>query len=251
MRVLVVDDSMIMRRVVMDALRSFSDADVVESGSAEEALDIMRSVDGPSIDLVLMDWYLPGMSGLEALRLMMGDPQLAKIPVVMVTSERAKANVIAALRTGAKNYIVKPFQKQIFRKKVEPFLEKQEAEEEEAKEESPPGLPGETTGSLAGSLAQTSPLEVIQLISMTKKSGVLVFEGAGGRGNYSLYFKKGQIAHAEGEGVSGEDAVLVASGLTDGEFTFNATAPDRTTQVVSIRRSTDMIMLDAFKQSEA
>ena len=245
MRVLVVDDSMIMRRVVIDALRSFSDADVVESGSAEEALDIMRSMDGPGIDLVLMDWYLPGMSGLEALRLMQGDPALAKVPVVMVTSERAKANVIAALRTGAKNYIVKPFQKQIFRKKVEPFLHEKEKEEEQI----PSVLPGETTGSLAGSLAQTSPLEVIQLISMTKKSGVLVFDGAGGRGKYSLYFKKGQIAHAEGEGVSGEDAVLVASGLTDGEFTFNATAPDRTTQVVSIRRSTDMIMLDAFKQA--
>jgi len=244
MRVLIVDDSMIMRRVVMDALRSFSDADVVESGSAEEALDVMRSVDGPSIDLVLMDWYLPGMSGLEALRLMQGDPALAKVPVVMVTSERAKANVIAALRTGAKNYIVKPFQKQLFKKKVEPFL-KEKQEEEEA----PPGLPGDTTGSLAGSLAQTSPLEVIQLISMTKKSGVLVFEGSGGRGKYSLYFKKGQIAHAEGEGVTGEDAVLVASGLTEGQFTFNATAPDRTTQIVSIRRSTDMIMLDAFKQA--
>ncbi|MHC4247586.1 MAG: response regulator [Planctomycetota bacterium] len=242
MRVLVVDDSMVMRRVVIDALRSFSDAEVVESGSAEEALEVMRSGQGPGVDLVLLDWYLPGVSGLEALRLMQGDPRLAKIPVVMVTSERAKANVIAALRTGAKNYIVKPFQNQVFRKKVGPFLEK--------KEVAPADRAGSTTGSLAGNLAQTSPLEVIQLISMTKKSGILVFEGAGGKGRFSLYFKSGQIAHAEGEGVTGEDAVLVASGLSDGQFTFQATAPEKTTQVVSIRRSTDMIMLDAFKQSQ-
>ncbi len=239
MRVLIVDDSMIMRRVIIDALRSFSDAEVVESGSAEEALEVMRSPEGAGIDLVLLDWYLPGISGLEALRLMQSDPRLGKVPVVMVTSERAKANVIAALRTGAKNYIVKPFQNQVFRKKVGPFL-KREAEEPASR----------TSGSLTGSLAQTSPLEVIQLISMTKKSGVLVFEGAGGRGKYSIYFKRGQISHAEGEGVTGEDAVLVASGLADGQFTFRATEPDKTTQIVSVRRSTDMIMLDAFKQSE-
>ncbi len=242
MRILVVDDSMVMRRVIIDALRSFSDAEVIESASAEEALDVMRSGAGPDLDLVLLDWYLPGMSGLDALRIMQADPALAKVPVVMVTSERGKANVIAALRTGAKNYIVKPFQNQIFRKKVGPFLQQ--------KAEAPEDHAGNTTGSLAGSLTQTSPLEVIQLISMTKKSGVLVFEGAGGRGKYSLYFNKGQIAHADGEGVEGEPAVLVASGLTDGQFTFRATAPDKTTQVVSIRRSTDMIMLDAFKQTQ-
>lgn len=236
MRVLIVDDSMIMRRVVIDTLRTFSDAEVVEAATGEEALDVLVGPGGPEIDLVLLDWYLPGISGLEVLDRMQADPALASVPVVMVTAERAKASVIAALRAGARNYIVKPFGREVFAKKVGPLLESKPAE-----------APA-PTGRLTGNLSQTSPLEVIQLISLTRKTGVLVFEGSGGRGRYSLFFKDGQLDHAEGEGFEGEQAVVAATGLSDGVFTFQTEAPEHP---VTIRRSTDMVMLDAFRTHSA
>ncbi len=238
MRVLVVDDSMIMRRVVIDALRSFSDAEVVEAGTAEEGLDVMRDPGGPPVDLVLLDWYLPGMSGIEALQALgaapggarQGGSAASRPPVVMVTSEREKSNVIAALRAGAANYIVKPFTQQVFRKKVGPLLE------DRPEAASPPA------GTLTGNLAHTSPLEVVQLISITKKTGVLEFAAPGGR--FELYFKSGQLDHAEGEGLTGEAAVAAATALSEGTFTFRTEAREHT---ATISRSTDMIMLDAFR----
>ena len=231
MRVLVVDDSMIMRRVIIDALRSFSGAEVLEAGTAEEALEVLRDPAGPGVDLVLLDWYLPGMSGLEALRMLQADPRLAEVPVVMVTSEREKSKVIAALRTGAKSYIVKPFTQQVFRRKIGAFLEER------------PQAPSLPAGSLAGNLWSTSPLEVVQLISVTKKTGVLEFEGQDRK--YSIYFEAGQIVHARGEGLTGEEAVGAASALADGIFTFSTELPEHP---VTVRRATDMIMLDAFRQ---
>lgn len=227
MRVLVVDDSMIMRRVIIDALRSFSDAEVVETGTGEEALAIMR--DSP-VDLVLLDWYLPGMSGIDVLKRAQADAALARSPVVMVTSERGKPNVIAALRAGARNYIVKPFTQQVFHKKVAPFLEGRPR-----KARAPPGR-------LAGSLEQTSPLEVVQLISITKKTGVLEF--ASPRGRFRFFFKNGQLDHAEGEGLAGEEAVGAATALSEGRFIFRTELPAHR---VTIRRATDMIMLEAFR----
>ncbi|MHC4199778.1 MAG: response regulator [Planctomycetota bacterium] len=229
MRVLIVDDSMIMRRVIIDALRSFSDAEVVEAATGEEALDIIRS---SPVDLVLLDWYLPGMSGIDVLAAMQEDARLVEVPVVMVTSEREKPNVIAALRAGAKNYIVKPFTQQVFHRKVLPFLA--------ARPEAAPA-PG---GRLAGSLEQTSPLEVVQLISMTKKTGVLEFESPQGR--FRFFFKNGQLDHAEGEGYAGEEAVAAATSLTEGRFIFRAELPEHR---VTIRRATDMIMLEAFRET--
>ena len=230
MRILLVDDSMTMRRIVIDSLRSITDADVIEVDSGEEALDVLRTT--PDVGLVLLDWHLPGMSGLDVIRAGQADPDLADVPMVMVTAERDKENVIAALRAGAKNYIVKPFAQAVFRKKVGPFLE------ERRKESARPA------GGLVGSLSQTSPLEVIQLISITNKTGTLRFQSP--EGAYALHFEQGQIAHAEaapekGKVTTGEEAVSAATAISGGSFTFVA---DAAPHPVTVHRSTDMILLE-------
>jgi two-component system chemotaxis response regulator CheY len=228
--VLVVDDSMTMRRIVIDSLRSIADADVIEAGSAEEALEVLRAT--PDVRLVLLDWYLPGMSGLDMIRAAQAEPALADVPTIMITSEREKQNVIAALRTGAKNYIVKPFTQAVFKKKVGPFLG--------ARELPPP----RSAGGLAGSLSHTSPIEVVQLIFITKKTGVLRFQSP--EGAYALHFQGGQIVHAEaaperGRVTTGEEAVSAATAITIGSCTFVA---DAAPHPVTERRSTDLILLD-------
>ncbi len=235
MRVLVVEDSMTMRRIVIDSLRAFGEVEPVEAESAEHALDLLST--GPSIGLILLDWHLPGMSGLDFVKKAQADQKLAAIPVVMVTSERTKANVIAALRAGAKNYIVKPFTQQLFRAKLGPIIQKYAARPEEG---------ARTTGSLVGKLGQTSPLEVVQLISMTKKTGLLEMDGPGGR--YALYFKGGRLEHVEGEGLEGEEAFSAAASLADGVFSFHSKVPEH---VTTIRRSTEMMVLDAFRHAGA
>ena len=235
MYVLIVDDSATMRRIVIDSLRSITGGEtgVIEATTGEEALEIMRAT--PGVRLVLLDWHLSGMSGLEVISAMQADPELAKVPIVMVTAERGKQNVIAALRTGARNYIVKPFTQAVFRKKVGPFVEMAERR-----------APERPAGSLVGDLAQTSPLEVMQLISMTRKTGVLTFQAPAGV--YSMYFKDGQIDHAEGGGRSGEEAVEAASDIDGGTFTFRTELPRHPT---TIRRSTDMILLRALSRATA
>lgn len=234
MRILVVDDSMIMRKVVVDTLRSFTDAEIVETPTGEEALDALSGASGSGIDLVLLDLYLPGISGLEVMERMQATPGLANVPVVMVTTEREKPKVIEALRAGARNYIVKPFGREVFRKKIGPFL-KDKAEPDEER----PARRG-----LAGNLAHTSPIEVVQLISMTKKTGALEFEGEGQR--YSIYFRDGQMTDAEGEGYRGEEAFLASTALAEGAFTFRTEASERRP---TIRRATDMLLLEAFSQA--
>ena len=231
MQVLVVEDSMTMRRVVVDSVRSITDADVLEAASGEEALEIMRAT--PDIRLVLLDWYLPGMSGLDVIEAAQAEPEIARIPIVMITAEREKQNVIDALRTGADNYIVKPFTQAVFRRKVGPFLRPPEEEE-----------PGRAAGSLVGNLSQTSPLEVVQLISMTRKTGVLTFESSAGE--YRMYFRDGQIDHAEGEGREGEEAIEAASGIDGGTFAFRTKLPQHPT---TVRRQTDVILIKHLKRA--
>jgi hypothetical protein len=149
----------------------------------------------------------------------------------MVTQERKKQNVIAALRAGASNYIVKPFTKQVFGKKVGPLLEKR------------PTAEPEPAGRLFGNLSDTRALEVVQLIAMTKKTGVLEFEAAGRR--FRLFFMDGQVDHAEGEGLSGEEAFNAAAALEEGVFSFRTGLPEH---AVTVRRPTNVIMLDALRQ---
>ena len=152
MHVLVVEDSLTMRRIIIDSLRSITrgGTDVIETDTGEEALEVLRAT--PDIGLLLLDWHMPGMTGLEVIMSMQADPELAKVPIVMVTVERGKENVIAALRAGARNYIVKPFTQAVFRKKVGPFVK--------ALDEAPEEKPERPAGSLVGnevSEQQTDP----------------------------------------------------------------------------------------------
>jgi two-component system chemotaxis response regulator CheY len=229
LRILVVEDSLTMRRIIIDALRAMGATDVVEAPSAEQGYETLCNTSG--IGLVLLDFHLPGMSGLDLLRMLRQNQDTAHVPVVMVTSVSEKPSVIAALRAGARDFIVKPFTHNVFKKKIGPLLD------------APPDAAAESAGRLVGSLGQTSPLEVIQLISMTKKTGVLELQSP--HGTYSMHFRDGQIQHAAGPQSQGEDAVGAAAALSEGVFTFKTEAA---AHPVTVRRSTEMLMLDALNK---
>jgi two-component system chemotaxis response regulator CheY len=106
MKVLVVDDFATMRRIVRNILKQLGFTNIVEADDGTTALEIMKT---DKIDLVLCDWNMPKISGLDLLKQMKADSDLKSIPFLMITAEAQKQNIIEAVKTGVSNYIVKPF----------------------------------------------------------------------------------------------------------------------------------------------
>lgn len=119
MKTLVVDDSPIIQRIIISALSDMEDAEVVTAGNGEDAV---AAVNENEFDMILMDWNMPRMSGIDALRYirLMG----ISTPVIMVTTESEKENIIEAIKSGANNYIIKPFEPHVIAEKIRETLER-------------------------------------------------------------------------------------------------------------------------------
>jgi len=114
--VLVVDDSRIMRNIVKNTFTSMNiPCQFVEAGNGKEAFQQLES---QKIDLVLLDWNMPELSGLDLLKTIRSMEKYKALPVIMVTSEAARYNVIEALKNGATDYIIKPVNEKNFREKI-------------------------------------------------------------------------------------------------------------------------------------
>ena len=106
MRVLVVDDSSTMRRIIINTLKKIGYEDTCEAGDGLEALK--RLAAAPA-DMVVTDWNMPEMTGPEFVRELRSMPHFATIPVLMVTTQAAREDVIVALTAGVNDYLIKPF----------------------------------------------------------------------------------------------------------------------------------------------
>jgi two-component system chemotaxis response regulator CheY len=106
MRVLVVDDFATMRKIVKNVLRQINIDNVVEAENGKHALNVLK--DEP-VDLIISDWMMPEMTGIEFLRVCKEDEAKRGIPFIMVTAEGQKDSVMEAIKSGVDNYIVKPF----------------------------------------------------------------------------------------------------------------------------------------------
>ncbi|ANF58384.1 chemotaxis response regulator CheY [Halotalea alkalilenta] len=103
---LVVDDFPTMRRIVRNLLKELGYQNVEEAEDGQQALERLRA---GGFDFVVSDWNMPNLDGLEMLKQIRADPALASLPVLMVTAEARKENIIAAAQAGANGYVVKPF----------------------------------------------------------------------------------------------------------------------------------------------
>ena len=115
MNVLVVDDADTMRRIVCNLLRGLGMKNLREAENGTAALQELKA---KKADLVVSDWNMPVMSGIELLRAIRADDDLKHIPVLMVTAEAKKENIIEAVQAGASNYIVKPFNAKTLEEKL-------------------------------------------------------------------------------------------------------------------------------------
>jgi two-component system chemotaxis response regulator CheY len=120
LKFLVVDDSVTMRRIVVNSLRNLGYEDLVEAGDGREAL--MKLSGDDAINFVITDWNMPVMSGLELIKSIRGDDRTANMPVLMVTTRGVKEDIIDALKARVNNYVVKPFTPQILREKIDQIL---------------------------------------------------------------------------------------------------------------------------------
>jgi len=114
--VMVVDDSRIMRNIVKNTFAEMKiPCEFIEAPNGMEALQLLESRE---VHLVLLDWNMPQLSGLDFLQQVRAMEQYKKLPIIMITSESAKYNVIEALKSGATDYIVKPVNEKIFFEKL-------------------------------------------------------------------------------------------------------------------------------------
>lgn len=116
MKILLVDDSNTMRRIQANTLKTIGYEDVIQAADGQEAVDQLKS--NPDVTLVLMDWNMPNMTGIEALRVIKNDDAMKATPVIMVTSESEKSRIVEAIQTGASNYVVKPFDADTLAEKI-------------------------------------------------------------------------------------------------------------------------------------
>ena len=117
MRALVVDDSRAIRTVLKKMLTASGFDEIVEAGHGGEAVAALNA--GPAPDVILVDWNMPEMNGLELIRAVRGMPEHRRIPIVMVTTETEADQVVKALAAGANEYVMKPFTKEIIDDKLD------------------------------------------------------------------------------------------------------------------------------------
>jgi len=123
MKILVVDDFSTMRRIIKNLLRDLGFTNVAEADDGSTALPMLQNGD---FDFVVTDWNMPGMQGIDLLREIRKDDNLKHMPVMMVTAEAKKEQIVAAAQAGVNGYIVKPFTAATLKGKLEKIFERLE-----------------------------------------------------------------------------------------------------------------------------
>ena len=121
MKFLVVDDFSTMRRIVRNLLKELGFNNVQE---AEDGVDALNKLRAEAFDFVVSDWNMPNMTGIELLRAIRADEKLKHLPVLMVTAEAKRENIIEAAQAGASGYVVKPFTAATLDEKLKKIFEK-------------------------------------------------------------------------------------------------------------------------------
>jgi two-component system chemotaxis response regulator CheY len=116
MKILTVDDFSTMRRIIRNMLRQLGYNNVVEAEDGAEALSLLQR---EKVDFVISDWNMPNMSGLDLLKAIRADDNLKPLPVLLVTAEALKENVVEALKAGVNNYVIKPFTAETLKEKID------------------------------------------------------------------------------------------------------------------------------------
>ena len=120
MKFLVVDDFSTMRRIIKNLLHDLGYTNVTEADDGQTALPMLQT---GNFDFLVTDWNMPGMPGLDLLKAVRSDPKLAKLPVLMLTAEAKREQIIEAAQAGVNGYVIKPFTAVTLKEKIDKILE--------------------------------------------------------------------------------------------------------------------------------
>lgn len=125
MHFLVADDFSTMRRIIVALLKEMGYTRISEAENGEDALQtLLKQAESDPVDFVITDWNMPLMNGLALVKAIRAAPQLQALPVLVVTAESNKDNIVAAAQAGADGYIVKPFQQATLQEKLDRIMTK-------------------------------------------------------------------------------------------------------------------------------
>jgi two-component system chemotaxis response regulator CheY len=119
MNFLVVDDFSTMRRIIKNLLNDLGYANVTEADDGNTALPMLKQ---GNFDFLITDWNMPGMPGLELLKHVRADARLAKMPVLMLTAEAKREQIVEAAQAGVNGYVIKPFTAAVLKEKIDKIL---------------------------------------------------------------------------------------------------------------------------------
>ena len=119
LRILVVDDFATMRRIIRNLLQDLGFSNIAEADDGNTAWPMLQN---GSYDLLITDWNMPGMPGLDLLKAVRADARLAKLPVLMLTAEAKREQIVEAAQAGVNGYVIKPFTAETLKAKLEKIL---------------------------------------------------------------------------------------------------------------------------------
>jgi two-component system chemotaxis response regulator CheY len=119
MKILIVDDSITIRRIITNALKTVGFPDTVEASNGKDALEKLTST---NVDFIITDWNMPEMNGLDFIKQVRAHPDYSALPILMITTRGTEHDVIEALQAKVNSYIVKPFTPQELKEKIEGIL---------------------------------------------------------------------------------------------------------------------------------
>lgn len=121
MKILIVDDFSTMRRIIKNLLRDLGFTNTVEADDGKTALPILE---GGGIEFLVTDWNMPLMTGIDLLKAVRANPKLVDLPVLMVTAEAKKEQIVMAAQAGVNGYVIKPFTSATLKEKIEKIFER-------------------------------------------------------------------------------------------------------------------------------
>ena len=239
MKVLIADDSFPARTILRTILERSGARKVVECEDGRVAIAKLREANY-DFDLVLVDWAMPYVSGIEVARELANHPIGKRVPLIMVTGEADPDKVAIAFYAGATNYVVKPFSPETIRRKVAEVTSLKNLEATAAIR---------TDGGLAGDLGALGLEEVVQFLQLGRRSGDLVVGDLGETAR--IRFEAGEIVDAKIGGLRGEDAFYEIARLRRGKFTLEPHAAGAApTPEKKIVRPTVHLLIDAMRRRD-
>jgi len=240
-RVLVVDDSQLIRQVLSDALTAKGfNVDTAENGS-----EALRKIQRGRPDLVVTDILMPVMDGWALCEAIRRAEPTSELPFIFLTTERDVPKRIKGLEMGADDYICKPFSKEEVVARVESVLRRASRGEKRGKRKGGRTAPVQPPAiHLAGHSEQLAIPDVIQVLSLNKRSGTLHVRG---RSVGRIYFREGKILNAETRSLKGRKALFRIVTWPEALFEFEPGEPERPAEP-ALEGSTSSVLMESFKQ---